>query len=43
MPKIDAGKYGSVSSGFESTFNAARTTGATAVNQSLSSNTTVAQ
>jgi len=43
MPKIDASKYGSVSSGFESTFNAARTTGATAVNQSLASNTTVSQ
>jgi len=43
MPKIDASKYGSVSSGFESTFNAARTTGATAVNQSVASNTTVSQ
>ena len=43
MPKIDAGKYGDVKSGFESTFSAARTTGSTATNQPTASNKLVSQ
>ena len=43
MPKIDASKYGYISSGNETTFNSARTNGVTVINQPTSSNTLVSQ
>ena len=43
MPKIDASKYGYISSGNETTFNSARTNGVTVINQPASSNTLVSQ
>tara|TARA_R110002012_G_scaffold317579_2_gene534338 strand:- start:73 stop:786 length:714 start_codon:yes stop_codon:yes gene_type:complete len=43
MPKIDASKYGYISSGNDTTFNSARTSGVTVINQPASSNTLVSQ
>tara|TARA_R100001163_G_C5034236_1_gene173778 strand:+ start:64 stop:774 length:711 start_codon:yes stop_codon:yes gene_type:complete len=43
MPKIDAGKYGYIRSGNETSFNDARTNGVSAVNQPTNSNTEMAQ
>ena len=43
MAKIDAGKYGYIRSGNETSFNDARTNGVSAVNQPTTSNTEMAQ